>query len=50
MTFRGCTFLFTVGLLPAQPLKLEKTIPLNVEGRHRLERMPRAERTRSAVG
>jgi hypothetical protein len=33
MTLRACTFLFAVGLLPAQPLKLEKTIPLNVEGR-----------------
>src|SRR5260370_34666540 len=33
MTLRSGAFFLTLGLLAAQPLRLEKTIPLNVEGR-----------------
>src|SRR5258708_39092872 len=33
MMLRSGAFFLTLGLLAAQPLRLEKTIPLNVEGR-----------------
>jgi DNA-binding beta-propeller fold protein YncE len=33
MTLRACTLFLNFSLLSAQPLRLEKTIPLNVEGR-----------------